>query len=130
MTQHTQSQCSMTTWRGRVGWEMGAAVRMEGTPVYLWLTHVDVWQKPSQYCKVIILQLKQIIKRDPVLLSPHSFSSAETPAASRLGAKALEALGAEGASPCWISQINKLPRITSPVTQVTHTKSHCTGLRN
>jgi len=26
--------------------------------VYLWLIHVDEWQKPSQYCKVIILQLK------------------------------------------------------------------------
>ena len=53
----------MTTWRGRVGLEMGAAVRMEGTPVYLWPTHVDVWQKPSQYCKVIILQLKQLLKK-------------------------------------------------------------------
>ena len=28
------------------------------TYVYLWLTHVDVWQKPTQYCKAIILQLK------------------------------------------------------------------------
>ena len=28
--------------------------------VYLWLIHVDVWQKPSQYCKVITFQLKQI----------------------------------------------------------------------
>ena len=27
----------------------------EGAHVYLWLVHVDVWQKPSQYCKVIIL---------------------------------------------------------------------------
>ena len=26
--------------------------------VYLWLIHVGVWQKPSQYCKVISLQLK------------------------------------------------------------------------
>ena len=26
--------------------------------VYLWLTHVDIWQKPTQYCKAIILQLK------------------------------------------------------------------------
>ena len=26
--------------------------------VYLWLIHIDVWQKLSQYCKVIILQLK------------------------------------------------------------------------
>ena len=26
--------------------------------IYLWLIHVDVWQKPTQYCKAIILQLK------------------------------------------------------------------------
>ena len=26
--------------------------------MYLWLIHVDVWQKPTQYCKAIILQLK------------------------------------------------------------------------
>ena len=25
---------------------------------YLWLIHVDVWQKPTPYCKAIILQLK------------------------------------------------------------------------
>ena len=25
--------------------------------VYLWLIHTDIWQKPSQYCKVTILQL-------------------------------------------------------------------------
>ena len=31
-----------------------------GTQVHLWLIHVDVGQKPSQYCKVIILQLKLI----------------------------------------------------------------------
>ena len=24
--------------------------RMEGTHVYLWLIHTDVWQKPSEYC--------------------------------------------------------------------------------
>ena len=26
--------------------------------VSLWLIHVDMWQKPTQYCKAIILQLK------------------------------------------------------------------------
>ena len=26
--------------------------------MYLWLIHVDVWQKPTQYYKAIILQLK------------------------------------------------------------------------
>ena len=36
---------------GRVGWEVG------GTHVSPWLVHVDVWQKPVQYCKAIILQL-------------------------------------------------------------------------
>ena len=33
---------------------------MEGIYLYLWLIHVDVWQKPTQYCKAIILQLKKI----------------------------------------------------------------------
>ena len=27
---------------------------------YLWPIHVDVWQKPSQHCTTIILQLKLI----------------------------------------------------------------------
>ena len=26
--------------------------------MYTWLIHVDIWQKPTQYCKAIILQLK------------------------------------------------------------------------
>ena len=29
-----------------------------GTHVHLWLIHVNVWQKPLQYCKLISLQLK------------------------------------------------------------------------
>ena len=34
--------------------------------VYLWLIHVDVWQKPAQYCKAIILQFKiKIFKKTP-----------------------------------------------------------------
>ena len=32
--------------------------RRKGTYVYLWLIHVDVWQKPTQYYEAIILQLK------------------------------------------------------------------------
>ena len=34
-----------------------------GTYVYLWLMHVDGWQKPRQYCKAIILQLKINFKK-------------------------------------------------------------------
>ena len=36
----------------------GREAKGRGTHVYLWLTHVDVWQKSMQYCKAIILQLK------------------------------------------------------------------------
>ena len=45
------------TQRDGVGREVGACFRMEGH-VHLQLIRVDVWQKPPQYCKVIILQLK------------------------------------------------------------------------
>ena len=42
-------------WRGKCkggsGW---------GTHVNPWLIHVNVWQKPLQYCKVISLQLIKI----------------------------------------------------------------------
>ena len=38
--------------------EAGGSCKREGTYVYLWLIHVDVWQKPIQYSKPIILQLK------------------------------------------------------------------------
>ena len=39
-------------WGGR--WEEGSEW---GTHVNLWLIHVNVWQKPLQYCKVISFQL-------------------------------------------------------------------------
>ena len=42
-------------WRGR--WEGGSGW---GIHVYPWLIHVNVWQKPLQYCKVISLQLIKI----------------------------------------------------------------------
>ena len=38
-------------WEGALGW---------GTHVNSWLIHVNVWQKPPQYCKVISLQLVKI----------------------------------------------------------------------
>ena len=50
MRQGTQSQYSGTTWRDRVGREVEEGFGKRGTHVYPWLIHVDVWQKPSQYC--------------------------------------------------------------------------------
>ena len=35
-------------------WEVGGRGH-----VYLWLTPIDVWQKPTQYYKPVILQLKK-----------------------------------------------------------------------
>ena len=40
------------------GQEVGRRLKREGTYIYLWLIHVDVWHKSTQYCKPIILQLK------------------------------------------------------------------------
>ena len=43
------------------GWDRpggGREVQEAGVQVYIWLIHIDVWQKPTQYCKAIILQLK------------------------------------------------------------------------
>ena len=42
-------------WDGRA---VGGMFEWEGTWVNLWLIHVGVWKKSTQYCKAIILQLK------------------------------------------------------------------------
>ena len=41
-----------------MGWEVGRRFRREGTYICLCLIHTVVLQKPTQYCKTIILQLK------------------------------------------------------------------------
>ena len=49
-----------------MGREVGGRFK-GGTYVYLWLIHVDVWQKPKQYCKATILQLKiKFLKKSAV----------------------------------------------------------------
>jgi len=39
-----------------VGW--AGRFKREGIYVYIWLIHVDVWQKPTEFCEAIILKLK------------------------------------------------------------------------
>ena len=41
-----------------MGWEVGGRFKREWTYGYPWLIHADIWQKPTQECKAIILQLK------------------------------------------------------------------------
>ena len=54
-----------------MGRKIGGGFRSEGTYVYLWLIHVDVWPKPTQYCKAIILQLKlNFFKRELIITHP------------------------------------------------------------
>ena len=57
MKQGTQSWHSGTTQRDRMGKEVRGVQNVEDTCIPVPI-HVDVWQKPSQYCKVLILQLK------------------------------------------------------------------------
>ena len=53
-----------------MGWEVGGRFKREETYVYLWLIHVDVWQKPTLYCKAIILQLKMSKLKNIMFILP------------------------------------------------------------
>ena len=45
-----------------MGREMGGRFKREGIYVHLWLIHVEVWQKTTQFCKAVILQKKKLKK--------------------------------------------------------------------
>ena len=57
MRQSAQGWCTGMTLRDGMGREVGGGSGW-GTHVHPWLIHVNVWQKPPQYCKVISFQLK------------------------------------------------------------------------
>ena len=61
MRQGAQGWCTGMTglvhWDDPEGWDVEGGSGW-GAHVHRWLTHVNVWQKPPQYCKVISLQLK------------------------------------------------------------------------
>ena len=57
MAQGAQTELSDNQGRG-MGREAGGRLKSEGTHVSLRLSRVDVWQKPTQHSKAIILQLK------------------------------------------------------------------------
>ena len=57
MRQGAQGWCTgMTLGDGMGG--RGEGGSGWGNYVRVWLIHVDIWQKPLQYCKVTSLQLK------------------------------------------------------------------------
>ena len=57
---HETGYSGLVRWDDPEGWdgEGGGRGSGWGTCVHPWLIHVNVWQKPLQYCKVISLQLK------------------------------------------------------------------------
>ena len=51
-----ETGCSgLVHWGDPEGWDGGSG---GGTHVNPWMIHVNVWQKPLQYCKANSLQLK------------------------------------------------------------------------
>jgi len=58
MTQGTQTGAVQIYRRG-MGRKVGGRFRRERTHVYLWLIHVEIWQKTTKFCKAMILQLKE-----------------------------------------------------------------------
>ena len=51
--------CRGSSWPRDWTWVFCSAGNREGRCVCLWLIHVIVWQKPTQLCKTVILQLKK-----------------------------------------------------------------------
>ena len=63
---HEAGHSKLVLWDnpGEWGREGGDRRIQDGwTHVHPWLIHVNVWQKPLQYCKVISLQLNKLIKK-------------------------------------------------------------------
>jgi len=57
---HETGCLGLVHWDDPEGWDgEGGVGRIKmGNNVDPWLIHVNVWQKPPQYCKVISLELK------------------------------------------------------------------------
>ena len=47
-----------------MGWEFGGNFKLGGTYVFLWLIHVDIWQKPTQYFKAQNFKPKKTVKQN------------------------------------------------------------------
>ena len=56
MTQGTQSWCSVTTWRDRVGRKMGGGVQDGGDTQILMANSYWCMTKPSQYCNYPLIK--------------------------------------------------------------------------
>ena len=71
-----ETGCSeLVHWKDLEGWDGEGGGREVQDGKHPWLIHVNVWQKPPQYCKVISLQIKhknKLIALHVPFYSPHS----------------------------------------------------------
>jgi len=69
---------SVITLRGEMEWEVEERLRRERLYICLGLIHVDIWKKPTQYCKATILQSKLIFKLWYIYTMEYSVSSVQS----------------------------------------------------
>ena len=60
---HEAGHPKLVLWDIPEGWSGEGIGRGFQEGEHTWLIHVDVWQNPPQYCKVIILQLKPFFSK-------------------------------------------------------------------
>ena len=58
MSQETQTGALYQPLEGWGGEGDGREGQKGGIYVYLWLIHIEVWQKTTKFCKAVIFQLK------------------------------------------------------------------------
>ena len=77
MTQGTQTG---VLWQPRgIGWGgRGRRLKREGTHVYLWPTHVDVWERPRKWQPTPILLLENPTDRGPWQATVHRVAKSWT----------------------------------------------------
>ena len=64
---HEAGQSKLVLWdnsEGKGGEGGGRGVQDGGAHVYLWPTHVDVWQKPSQYCNYLPIKINKFLNKE------------------------------------------------------------------
>ena len=70
-----------------MGWEVGESSKGEGTCVHLSLIHVDVWQKPTQFCNSVqfsSVQFSSVAQSCPTLCDSMNCSTPGLPVHNQL----------------------------------------------
>ena len=88
---------------GGMGWVVGGRFQREGMYVYLWQIHVDVWHKPTQYCKTAAAA--KSLQSCLTLCDPIDGSPAGFPIPGILQARTLEWVAISFSNACMHSKL-------------------------